>query len=36
MSGRKARGDAAAPWIMNQSMHQAVHEVMHIVAIATR
>jgi ABC-type nitrate/sulfonate/bicarbonate transport system substrate-binding protein len=36
MSGRKARGNAAAPWIMNQSMHQAVHEVMHPVTIAMR
>jgi hypothetical protein len=36
MSGRKARGDAAAPWIMTQSMHQALHEVMHLVTIATR
>ena len=37
MSGRKARGDAAAPWIMNQSMHRVVREViMHLVTVATR
>ena len=36
MSRRKARGDAAAPRIMNQSMHQAVHELMHLVTIARR
>ena len=36
MSRRKARGDAAAPRIMTQSMHQAVQEVMHPVAIAMR